>query len=107
MEYKLRTNIELQKIIDINIASKDDIDVYNQTLIDILSTSASSCIPSSRINPYTKPGWTKAIKKLHATERVMRRKWIQEGRPRGMQHDAYRNYKRANRAFRNAHDKEY
>lgn len=32
---------------------------------------------------------------------------MQNVRPRGMQHDAYRNYKRAKRAFRNARDKEY
>lgn len=71
--YAPTSSYNVQKLIDVNIASKDDIEVYNHILIDILSTSALSCIPSSWVSPYTKPGWRKAVKELHATERAVRR----------------------------------
>ncbi|CAC5401107.1 unnamed protein product [Mytilus coruscus] len=52
-------------------------------------------------NPHTKPYWNADVKKAHTKERSMRRVWMQDGRPRGMQHESYFNYKRAKRDFRN------
>ena len=84
-----------------------DIETFNNALIDILSSNSAKCIPTSKHNAHRKPGWTKAVKDLHAVERAMRRRWIREGRPRGMEYASYREYKRAKRAFRNVHDTEY
>lgn len=48
------------------------------------------------------------VKQLHDLERQKRKIWISEGRPRGMCHESYKNYRRAKRQFRNelqtAHD---
>ncbi|CAC5409893.1 unnamed protein product [Mytilus coruscus] len=52
-------------------------------------------------NPHTKPYWNADMKKAHTKERNMRRVWMQDGRPRGMQHESYFNYKLAKRDFRN------
>ncbi|VDI24480.1 Hypothetical predicted protein [Mytilus galloprovincialis] len=52
-------------------------------------------------NPHTKPYWNADVKQAHTKERNMRRVWMQDGRPRGMQHESYFNYKRAKRDFRN------
>ena len=41
------------------------------------------------------------MKSLHNTERRLRKLWISEGRPRGMAHETYKNYKRTKRNFRN------
>lgn len=44
---------------------------------------------------YLKPEWTLMAKELHDTERQKRQIWVAEGRPRGMCHGYYRDYKRA------------
>lgn len=60
------------------------------------------------MNPFTKPGWTKNVKKeLHAVAKSLRRIWVSEGKPRGMGFQSYRHYKRAKRNFRNAQNLEY
>ena len=41
------------------------------------------------------------MKELHDTERHLRKIWVSEGRPRGMDHASYKNYKHAKRNFRN------
>lgn len=74
----------------------------------MLHDAASTTIPTSKYRLYLKPEWTPKVKHLHDLERQKRRMWISEGRPRGMCHESYKNYKRAKRDFRNglqfAHD---
>lgn len=66
-------------------------------------------ISQSGLNPFTKPRWTKNVKTLHSEERRLRRMWVLQRRPRGMQFQYFREYKHAKHAFRKAlnteHDK--
>lgn len=59
------------------------------------------------MNLFTKPGWTKNVKELHAIERSLGRIWVSDGKPRGMGLQSYRDYKRAKCNFRNVHNLEY
>uniref|UniRef100_A0A8W8JMS3 Uncharacterized protein n=1 Tax=Magallana gigas TaxID=29159 RepID=A0A8W8JMS3_MAGGI len=56
---------------------------------------------NAKFKPYLRPEWTPEVKHLHDRERQMRNIWLIEGRPRGMVHDSYKNYKKAKREFRN------
>ena len=87
--------------------SASDIELYARDLIKILHECAKESLPMSGFNPYTRPDWTKNVKSLHDNERAKRRIWMAEGRPRGMRHPSYREYKRAKRCFRNALDAEH
>ena len=62
---------------------------------------ASEFIPTAKYKPYLRPEWTPQVKSRHYTERRLRKLWISEGRLRGMEHETYKNYKRAKRNFRN------
>ncbi|CAC5385645.1 unnamed protein product [Mytilus coruscus] len=78
-----------------------DINLFYHNLVDTLINTAKETIPCNMYNPHTKPYWNADVKKAHTKERSMRRVWMQDGRPRGMQHESYFNYKRAKRDFRN------
>ncbi|CAG2250536.1 unnamed protein product [Mytilus edulis] len=78
-----------------------DINMFYHNLVNTLINTAKETIPCNTYNPYTKPYWNADVKKAHTKERNMRRVWMQDGRPRGMQHESYFNYKRAKRDFRN------
>ncbi|CAG2243072.1 unnamed protein product [Mytilus edulis] len=78
-----------------------DINLFYHNLVNTLINTAKDTIPCNMYNPHTKPYWNADVKQAHTKERNMRRVWMQEGRPRGMQHESYFNYKRAKRDFRN------
>ena len=82
--------------------SLSDMNNFYRDLVEILTTSATQNVPICGFNPHTRPGWTDEVKGLHKRERAMRLIWVNEGRPRGMVHESYRDYKRAKRNFRNA-----
>ena len=107
--FRTLTDTRLRELNDRELHSFEDTQVFIQDLIHILRVSAAESVPFSGYNPHTRPDWTKNVKTLHDTERTKRRVWLAEGRPRGMQHLSYREYKRAKRQFRNAlnveHDK--
>ena len=77
-----------------------DIDSSYSELIKIIHEAADKAIPKCGFNTYTKPYWNANVKQAHDNERAYRKTWLNEGRPRGMQHDSYRNYKRAKAEFR-------
>lgn len=105
--YKQPTEQELHKILNNHLHTKENIENFYQTIVRILTICANSFIPKSQMNPFTKPGWTKNEKELHAIARSLRRIWVSEGKPRGMGFQSYRHYKRAKRNFRNAQNLEY
>ncbi|CAG2237360.1 unnamed protein product [Mytilus edulis] len=78
-----------------------DINLFYHNLVNTLINTAKETIPCNMYNPHTKPYWNADVKQAHTKERNMRRVWMQDGRPRGMQHESYFNYKRAKRDFRN------
>ena len=77
-----------------------DVDYVYEKLVDILINSADRTIPKCKYNPHTKPYWNSDVKQAHDYERLMREKWVQDGRPRGMGFETYKNYKRAKYKFR-------
>ena len=101
-EYENFLSIESVSLLSRNLECVNDIDVFCSDISCLLHHAASQYIPVSKYKPYLKPEWTPNVKQLHDKERQKRRIWLSEGRPRGMCHDSYRNYKRAKRDFRNA-----
>ncbi|VDI21735.1 Hypothetical predicted protein [Mytilus galloprovincialis] len=84
-----------------------DVDTVNTEIESILHAAADSVIPKCVFNPYTKPYWTPDVKKAHQTERSMRKRWLADGRPRGMSHESYKHYKKAKYEFRNVQNAAY
>ena len=74
---------------------------------NVLYSAASEFITTAKYKPYLRREWTHQVKSLHNTERRQRKLWISEGRSRGMEHETYKNYKRAKRNFRNELNIEY
>ena len=87
-----------------DIKTVGDLDAFCNVFAQILLECANETIPQSGYKPYKRPDWTRDVKEAHDAERAKRRIWLTEGRPRGMHHESYREYKRAKRAFRNALD---
>ena len=77
-----------------------DIDSAYHEFVSIVHTTADKCIPKCGFNPYTKPYWNHDVKEAHTNERRMRNIWVDDGRPRGMQFESYKAYKRAKSEFR-------
>ena len=106
--YKTSHDIETTTLLDRDLISFPEVNTFFTEIIRVLANSASRTIPHCGCNPYTRPGWTKEVKDLHTNELRLRRIWISNSRSRGMDHESYRNYKRAKRQFRNfALDMEY
>lgn len=107
-QYQEHVSRESAWLLDRHLDCVNDIENFCSDLNYMLHDDASTTIPTSKYRPYLKPEWTPKVKHLHALERRKRRIWISEGRPRGMCHESYKNYKRAKRDFRNglqsAHD---
>lgn len=100
-DYEQYVNNESSALLNRKLNSVDDIDTFCYDLYHILRTAASLYIPLAKFKPYLRPEWTPTVKSLHSKERQMRNIWLSEGRPRGMCHESYKNYKRAKRDFRN------
>ena len=96
---------ELTSNIDINC--NIGVDELCFRIEDILIDTANRVIPKSTFNCHTKPYWNTDVKQAHKVERDMRNIWVSEGRPRGMIHESYYNYKRAKRDFRNIQSAAY
>ena len=94
-EYQSKLSNTLQ---DINVSDVDS--MYDDTVNAILDSSKSS-FPKGKFNRHAKPYWTEKVKDSHKNQRIARRIWISEGRPRGTQNAAYANYKKAKRIFVN------
>lgn len=99
--YRLNLSEPIESLIDNVNNNCVNIDSFYEQFVVILRNAADSAIPSTSYNPYTKPYWNGDVKTAHNKERDMRKKWVQEGRPRGMNRESYCNYKRAKRDFRN------
>ncbi|MCG8112938.1 MAG: reverse transcriptase family protein [Candidatus Thiodiazotropha taylori] len=66
---------------------------------------AADALPKTMFKPYLKPYWDSVLKNLHAGMREKRRNWLRNGRPRGLQHLSYKEYKAAKAIFRAHHRK--
>ncbi|VDI49007.1 Hypothetical predicted protein [Mytilus galloprovincialis] len=100
-EYQDKLCAPLDKLIQEAQNNDIDINLFYHNLVNTLINTAKVTIPCNMYNPHTKLYWNADVKQAHTKERNMRRAWMQDGRPRGMQHESYFNYKRAKRDFRN------
>ncbi|MES9879357.1 MAG: reverse transcriptase family protein [Sedimenticola sp.] len=66
-----------------------------------MTDAAKSTMPNSKFNKFAKPYWTSAVKEAHTRSRLLRKIWIDNGRPRGRQYESYSNYKDQKSVFRN------
>ncbi|CAG2256195.1 unnamed protein product [Mytilus edulis] len=95
--YQDSMDVPIELLTDRINSDNVDVDTVNTEIESILHAAADSVIPKCVFNPYTKPYWTPDVKKAHQTERSMRKRWLADGRPRGMSHESYKRYKKANR----------
>ncbi|XP_033745741.1 uncharacterized protein LOC117331249 [Pecten maximus] len=106
--YQLLVDSEINSLPDLSrIDDSTHIEMLCEQLTFILNNAAKQCIPHSEYNPVLKPYWTKDVRTSHKIARTKRKIWIEAGRPRGNQYDAYREYKAAKRHFRELHEKAY
>jgi len=73
-------------------------DMINSAIRNILR-EAEKQLPQAKFNVSAKPYWCTDLKNAHAQARHFRSIWLQQGRPRGGQHQSYLSYKSAKRLF--------
>lgn len=99
--YEREVTHQLEKVMGNNVPETlPEINEFCVSFVKCITTSANTVIPKSKFNPHSKPYWSREVKEAHAQERRMRSIWVRNGRPRGMHHISYFNYKRAKRRFR-------
>jgi len=86
-------------LLNYNVCNNSDIDNLCNSLIYVVKNVSDECIPKSTYKSFLKPYWTKDIKLLHKEQKRLRSIWITDGRPRGMEHVSYFNYKQAKKIF--------
>ncbi|XP_060086129.1 uncharacterized protein LOC132565495 [Ylistrum balloti] len=71
-----------------------------KNIISCMHEAAKKTLPMKKYRSFLKPYWKyNQVKALHASMREKRLLWIAEGRPRGMDSDAFREYKLCKRMF--------
>ncbi|CAG2251232.1 unnamed protein product [Mytilus edulis] len=99
--YNELTNEIAVDLLDMPLSTFLDLDTLASKLTDKLKECANITIPSGSFNPNTKPYWSDQVKQAHKAERLARRTWINNGRPRGKSFPSYVEYKSAKNEFRN------
>ena len=85
---------QLSHLVDVKPSSPSQIENYATSISEILKTCAANNIPCSKFKSYAKPYWSADVKAAHENAVQKRRVWIENGKPRGMQHVSYAEYKR-------------
>lgn len=98
--YQLNVDISLSQIVDTKLDTISDIETQVNAVTDILRTCATGCIPQSKFKQHAKPYWSTQVKLAHRLAMDKRKIWLQNNKPRGMQHVSYSEYKKAKSAFR-------
>lgn len=96
---------EIDKLMNFNEfsdnASEDDVEQFTLFLTNAMHMAANSTIPYGKFRPYLKPYWKDHnLKEFHDQQRKSRRKWIENGKPRGDTQTSYVDYKDKKREFR-------
>ena len=81
--------------------SVSDIEKLNTATTDLLLTASYETIQTKNFNSKWRPYWTSEVRETHKAARDKRKLWINEGMPRRIQHESFRNYKAAKRLFTN------
>ncbi|CAC5407710.1 unnamed protein product [Mytilus coruscus] len=99
--YNELTNKMAVELLDLPLSNLSDLDTLASKLTDKLKECANITIPSGSFNPKSKPYWSDEVKQAHTAERLARRKWPNQGRPRGVNFHSYVEYESAKNEFRN------
>ena len=100
--YEPTVSESVQGLLNVNIQTQNDADLFVNELVKCLLKAASQTLPRKGFSKYTKPYWNDEIKELHKLERKARTEWIQADRPRDKENDLYTSYKRAKDLFRSS-----
>ncbi len=108
INYQLQVDCNLAPLLEIDdIYSVEYIDFLNEAIINVLLSASYEAIPYHNYNSNLKPYWTVDVRNAHKAAREKRAIWINEGRPRGMDTESYKNYKHAKRCFINTQTDAY
>ena len=104
-QYEMTVSDTLQSLLQFDIQSQNDVDVFVGELVACLLNAAQNTLPCKTFSEYTKPYWNTELKELHKLERQARIVWITADRPRGWDNKLYAEYKSAKDKFRSAQRK--
>jgi hypothetical protein len=76
-------------------------DTYDTIAENIILCSKS--FPKKKYRKYMKPYWSIELSQCHEEMKQAREVWCRAGRPRGINHKEYANYKSAKTKFRKLH----
>ena len=80
----LRVNLESFDYPVTNIPQ--DIDMLSDDIQEAIIKATKSSVPISTYRPHVRPFWDNALDHLHKEQFNLRRIWIAQHRPRGMEH---------------------
>ena len=80
--YETTVSESVQGLLNVNIQTQNDADLFVNELVKCLLKAASQTLPRKGFSKYTKPYWNDEIKEQHKLERKARTEWIQADRPR-------------------------
>ncbi len=86
-----------------DIQTENDIDEYTDAVIQCMIQASEHTVPMSKFSKHKKPYWDDDLTRLHNIQKSKRKIWIENGRPRGMEYQSYKDYKEAKRTFAKAH----
>jgi exonuclease III len=89
----------IDTMVDEPVTSVVQIDNMLQKLQSVIQAAMDRCVPKSKACPFVRPYWDQEIKEFYNDQKQKRHVWIEDGKPRGMQHLSYNSYKRAKRLF--------
>ena len=89
------------------INSVSDIEKLNTALTYLLLIASNEITPTKNFNTKVKPYWTSKERETFMAAHDKHTLWINEDRPRGMEHESYRNYKDTNILFTNTQNYAY
>ena len=101
----LQNNEHFQSISIDQLNSTQSIDQAYKTFVDGATVAAQKCFPLKSYKHFLKPYWSHELSGLHNKMLTYRSVWIRNGKPRGMAHPSYVQYKDAKRDFRRCHRK--
>ena len=93
------------RILENEIESQHSIDGAYEALVCATTVAARKCFPVKSFKHFLKPYWNQELANFHKRMKLKRAAWINDGKPRDVGRDSYKDYKSAKREFRRCHRK--
>ena len=106
-EYRsfVQSHIERSETLNQDIVCESQIDCVYSDIVSLINEANDKCLPKSKFKHFLKPYWDDELKQVCKLSKTKRRNWISDGKPRGMEHSSYAEYKNAKRILRKTHRK--